>query len=114
MSATAIELSWQPPSNANNLGTELLGYRVYLEEKCDSFGGLTWGSFRDNAFSALNIVRPSAAVEAEQRRKRKRRKRCKKIPPVTINSGTTVEKIVDGLAENGIDACKLSSDAGAG
>ena len=30
-----IELTWQPPSNAESLGSDLLGYRVYVEELCD-------------------------------------------------------------------------------
>ena len=30
-----IELTWQPPSNAESLGNDLLGYRVYVEELCD-------------------------------------------------------------------------------
>ena len=30
-----IELTWQPPSNADSLGNDLLGYRVYVEELCD-------------------------------------------------------------------------------
>jgi len=30
-----IELTWQPPSNADGLGNDLLGYRVYVEELCD-------------------------------------------------------------------------------
>lgn len=31
-----IELTWQPPSNAASLGSDLLGYRVYVEELCDA------------------------------------------------------------------------------
>ena len=30
-----IDLTWQPPSNADSLGNDLLGYRVYVEELCD-------------------------------------------------------------------------------
>ncbi len=29
-----IELTWQPPSNAASLGSDLLGYRVYAKELC--------------------------------------------------------------------------------
>ncbi len=38
VTASSVELRWQPPANAPNLGRDLLGYRVYLTERCNGGG----------------------------------------------------------------------------
>ncbi|XP_040572850.2 putative receptor-type tyrosine-protein phosphatase mosPTP-1 isoform X2 [Lepeophtheirus salmonis] len=57
ISARSIELTWHPPSNARSLGSDLLGYRVYIDPLCSSI------------------------------RKKKRAGSCRPISPVTISAG---------------------------
>ena len=81
VTSRSIGVTWLPPSNARNLGPDLLGYRIYVAEK--RCGGTDAAAADDN--------RP--------RSRKKRPPRCRKIPPITINSGKTTETIVRGLGE---------------
>ena len=88
VTSRSIGLTWLPPSNARNLGPDLLGYRIYVAEKRCGGGG---ANANDNRVAA-------AAAEGAQRRRK--RPRCRKIAPITINSGKTTETIVRGLGES--------------
>ena len=84
VTSRSIGVTWLPPSNARNLGPDLLGYRIYVAEKrCDG----------------ANDASDNRVGEGAQRRRRKR-PRCRKIDPITINSGKTTETIVRGLGES--------------
>ena len=86
VTSRSIGLTWLPPSNARNLGPDLLGYRIYVAEK------------RCGGSANANENRVAAAAEGAQRRRK--RPRCRKIAPITINSGKTTETIVRGLGES--------------
>ena len=84
VTSRSIGVTWLPPSNARNLGPDLLGYRIYVAEK------------RCGADANDNRV----AAAAEGARRRRKRPRCRKIAPITINSGKTTKTIVRGLGES--------------
>ncbi len=78
VTARSIGLVWQPPSNAVSLAGDLLGYRVYVTEKgCD-------GGREENRVASRN----------------RRRRKCRRITPITINSGRTTATSVRGLSES--------------
>ncbi|TRY71536.1 hypothetical protein TCAL_12498, partial [Tigriopus californicus] len=74
VTAQSLVLSWQMPSNARNLGSDLLGYRIYVTEMCEE-----------------------ARSQYEIRYQPYHSRRCRKIQPFTINSGSTTQTLVDGL-----------------
>jgi hypothetical protein len=77
VTSRSIGLTWQPPANARNLGSDLLGYRIYVtERKCDG----------DKKIGDNNRVGSNM-------------RRCRKITPITINSGRTMRATVRGLGE---------------
>ena len=89
VTSRSIGVTWLPPSNARNLGPDLLGYRIYVAEKrCDD-GAADVPDANDNR-----------VTEGAQRRRRKKRPRCRKIAPITINSGKTTQTTVRGLGES--------------
>ena len=101
MTSRWIELTWQPPSNADGLGNDLLGYRVYVEELCDHLtivsskkrnrmlgsggrGGRSGGQFEDDVaeaaggFGGLKRGRSSGSSSEE----------CRTIPPETVHGAS--------------------------
>ena len=92
VTSRSIGVTWLPPSNARNLGPDLLGYRIYVAEKrCDD-GAADVPDANDNR-----------VTEGAQRRRRKKRPRCRKIAPITINSGKTTQTTVRGLGESTLE-----------
>ena len=71
-----IELTWQPPSNADSLGNDLLGYRVYVEELCDhltTIGKHQWfHKLKSRSKEELEIW-GQKAIKIRQKSKKKKR-----------------------------------------
>jgi len=43
VTASSVRLRWAPPENANELGRDLLGYRIYMRENCVGSGNTDCG-----------------------------------------------------------------------
>ena len=93
MTSRRIELTWQPPSNADSLGSDLLGYRVYVEELCDHL--MTVGMDLHEATSRkmrrghFEAAAADEEVVGEEGLKRRGRSQCRTIPPETVHGATT-------------------------
>lgn len=108
VTATSITLTWKPPSNAPNLGKELLGYRIYLTAK--SCLNDNSNNNKDNLLNNEQEQQQQQLQRGETLREKKRRLRrlkqqqqndplCRSIPPVTVNSGRLTTKNVRGLCK---------------
>ena len=71
-----IELTWQPPSNADSLGSDLLGYRVYVEELCHHHDAHHY---------------------------RNRREECREISPETVHGAQSLWASFDNLGKDPFD-----------
>ena len=78
-----IELTWQPPSNADSLGNDLLGYRVYVEELCEHH--TSSHQYRDR-FLPTNEEEEAARPE-----------KCREISPETVHGASSLMAIFDNL-----------------
>ena len=105
MTSRWIELTWQPPSNADGLGNDLLGYRVYVEELCDHLtivsskkrnrmlgGGRGGGQFEDaEAGFGGGLKRGSSGSS-----------KCRTIPPETVHGASVTLANFENLGKPSI------------
>ena len=82
MTSRWIELTWQPPSNADSLGSDLLGYRVYVEELCDHRTSHQYrrllrnsGLLKESEFESEAGMRPG---------------QCREVSPETVKGATSL------------------------
>ena len=92
MTSRWIDLTWQPPSNADSLGNDLLGYRVYVEELCDHHTSHQYRRLRQReATAAMQANAASdgtaaAAVDLVPQRMGK----CREISPETVHGASSL------------------------
>lgn len=81
-----IELTWQPPSNGDSLGSDLLGYRVYVEELCDHHHHTTTSH--------------QIGHEATPNKLPLRPENCREISPETVHGASSLMASFDNLGNN--------------
>ena len=81
-----IELTWQPPSNADSLGNDLLGYRVYVEELCDHHTSHQYRRLRQREAAAAAAASDGTAADLVPQRMGK----CREISPETVHGASSL------------------------